>query len=134
FDERTTLRPFPQHVPQTMTRDQMQTRYREEMIADTGFTIFIAGNKLKNGVVVPADGCREEFEITKKLQKHPIPIGATGHVAHEIWTTVAANLNVFFPNKAKEIEPHFRVLGEAKHTDDELINAVFAIMDAVVKR
>jgi hypothetical protein len=117
-----------------MTREQMQTRYREEMIADTGFTIFIAGNKLKNGVVVPGDGCREEFEITKKLQKHPIPIGATGHVAQEIWTAVVANLDAFFPGKAKEIEPHFRVLGDLHRTDDELIKSVFAIMDAVVKR
>lgn len=134
FDERTTLRPFPQHVPQTMSREQMQTRYREEMIADTGFTIFIAGNKLKNGVVVPADGCKEEFDIARKLQKYPIPIGATGHVARDIWTIVTASLDSFFPGKARKVESHFRVLGEVGRTDDELISAVFAIMDAVVTR
>ncbi len=134
FDERTTLRPFPQHLPQTMTREQMQTRYREEMIADTGFTVFIAGNKLKNGVVVPAGGCREEFEITRRLGKFPVPIGVTGHVAHEVWSTVTADLELFFPGKAKKVGVHFRVLGDANRTDDELIDAVFAIMDEVAKR
>lgn len=134
LDERTTLRPFPLEPPTTMKRAELWTRYREEMIANTGFTIFLAGNKLEGGRVVLADGCDEEFEISRRLGKYPIPIGATGSAAREIWRKVVASLETLFPGKASEVAPHFDVLGDAAATDDAWIDALFAIVDAVRDR
>ena len=134
LEDRVLLRPFPPGTPAHMTRAQMKTRFREELIAETGFTVFIAGNKLKDGSVVPADGCEEEFAITKRLGKHPIPIGVTGHVAEALWKHVTADLGTYFPGQESSVEAHFRALGDAGKTDDELIAAVFGIVGAVAGR
>jgi len=124
LDERTTLRPFP-------LEPALWTRYREEMIANTGFTIFLAGNKLKGSQIVSADGCHEEFEITRRLGKYPIPIGATGSAAREIWEKVVASLDTLFPGKANVVAPQFNVLGDTSATDDTWLTALFAIVDTV---
>jgi hypothetical protein len=80
-----------------MTREQLWTKYREEMISMAGFTIFICGNKLEAGKTVIANGVLEEFKISKALEKYPIPIGATGGAAKKIWTEVTNDLDKFYP-------------------------------------
>lgn len=131
LDERTTLRPFPQEPPISMTQAALWTRYREEMIGKTGFTIFLAGNKLRDGQTVIANGCHEEFQITCQLGRYPIPLGGTGSAAKEIWTEVVASLDTLFPGKAATVRPYFKILGDAGSSDDQFVEAIFAIVDAV---
>ena len=71
------LRPFPQGAE----AQKQWEAYRQEMIAHAGIAVFIFGNKLQAGSVVPANGVRREFEIAKANGLLLIPIGATGFMA-----------------------------------------------------
>ena len=134
IEDRVILRPLPPGTPANMTRAQMKTRFRAELIGESGFAIFIAGNKLRGGSVVLADGCEEEFAIAERLGKYPIPIGVTGYVAEALWKQVTGNLSKYFAGKERSVEKHFQALGDAGKMDDELIAAVFGIVDAVLGR
>jgi hypothetical protein len=114
-----------------MTREQLWTKYREEMISMAGFSIFICGNKLNpdSGKTVIANGVLEEFKISKALEKYPIPIGATGGAANKIWTEVTGDLDKFYPKGG--VKGHFEVLGNPNKSNDEMIEAIFAIVKRV---
>ncbi len=128
-DERLTLRPFPQEVPTGMTREQLWTRYREEMLSRAGAVVFVSGNKLVDGDVVLADGCLEEFEIAKKLQCTPIPIGCTGHAAAQVWNEVNAHVEKFYKGHAEAAKAALAILNDAQKTDDDVLTAVFTLLD-----
>ncbi|HWS14658.1 MAG TPA: SIR2 family protein [Candidatus Methylomirabilis sp.] len=132
FGDRTTLRPFPQEPPRGMTRETFWTRYREDMIANAGFAVFLCGNKLDPGTgkTVIASGVMKEFEITKRLNKYPIPVGATGHAARRIWEEVNGSLDRFFPNGG--VKGHFQTLSDTRSTNEEMVGAIFAIAKRVV--
>jgi hypothetical protein len=123
---RTIIRPFPQSVPQSMTREQLWTKYREEMISMSGFAVFVCGNKLSGGKTVIADGMLEEFKIAKALGKYPIPIGATGWAAQKIWKEVTSNLDSFYPKGG--VKGHFEVLGNPNKSNGDYVEAIFAII------
>jgi hypothetical protein len=134
FGDRTTLRPFPQEPPRGMTRETFLTRYREDMIANAGFAVFLCGNKLdpSTGKTVIASGVMKEFEITKRLNRYPIPLGATGHAARRIWEEVNGSLDRFFPNGG--VKGHFQTLRDTKSTNEEIVEAIFAIAKRVVSK
>ena len=134
FGDRTTLRPFPQEPPRGMTRETFLTRYREDMIANAGFAVFLCGNKLdpSTGKTVIAGGVMKEFEITKRLNRYPIPVGATGHAARRIWEEVNGSLDRFFPNGG--VKGHFQTLRDTKSSNEEIVEAIFAIAKRVVSQ
>jgi hypothetical protein len=134
LDERTRLRPFPQEPPQGMPRKQFWTKYREDMISNSGFAIFLCGNKLdpSTNKTVIADGVLEEFEIAKRLGKYPIPIGATGYAALRIWDEVTAALDQFYPMGG--VKGHFKTLGDEGKSNAEIVDAIFAITKRVVPK
>lgn len=133
-DERTRLRPFPQAAPKGMTLSEFWTKYREEMISNSGFTIFICGNKFDSNTnaTVIANGMLEEFEITKRLGKFPIPIGATGYAAQQIWDEVNSSLDQYYPGGG--VKGYFKTLGDPNKTNKEIVDAVFAITKRVVSK
>jgi len=117
------LRPFPQG-----TDAQKQWEYyRQEMIAHAGVAVFVFGNKLEAGKVVPANGVRREFEIARDKELLLIPIGATGYVAKELWQEVAANFGTYYPAHA-ELKPLFDGLDDASDSE-RLIGAVIEIIN-----
>jgi hypothetical protein len=130
--ERTILRPFPQTPPIGMDKEQFKTQHRTDMISNAGFTIFISGNKVEatSGDTVIAEGVLEEFEIAKHLGKYPIPIGATGWAAQQIWEDVRNSIDTFYPNS--NVREHFEVLGDSNRTDQEIIEAIFCIIEKVI--
>lgn len=134
FGDRTTLRPFSQEPPRGMTLETFLTRYREDMIANAGFAVFLCGNKLDPGTgkTVIASGVMKEFEITKRLNKYPIPVGATGHAARRIWEEVNGSLDRFFPNGG--VKGHFQTLRDTKSTNEEIVEAIFAIAKQAVSK
>jgi hypothetical protein len=132
LDDRTRLRPFPQSAPRGMTLKQFWTRYREDMIANAGFVVFICGNKMESKRIVSADGVLEEFEIAKRLGKYPIPLGFTGYAAREIWEEVIGSLEEFYPGA--DVKRLFSTLGDANKSDSEIIDAVFGVMNRVVNK
>ena len=132
IEERMTLRPFPQSdVPSGMTREQFWRKYREDMLGRAGFAIFLSGNKLDEatGNTVIANGVFEEFDIAKQFGLYPIPIGATGHAAQQIWKEVYGKLDKFYPSQG--VKKHFETLNNANKTNAELVDAIFAIIKRV---
>ncbi|MDQ1351477.1 MAG: hypothetical protein QG657_1779 [Acidobacteriota bacterium] len=129
--DRISLRPFPQTPPQGIPRAELWTRYRIEMIENVGFTIFICGNKLDTDTnqLIPATGMREEFEISKSLGKYPIPIGASGSVAKEIWDEVMASPGKFYKNI--DVNKELQVLGDQSKSIEDFVEAIFAIIRKV---
>jgi hypothetical protein len=128
-DRRTLLRPFPQVTPQGITKDAFQTKSRRDMIANAGFTLFLSGNKLDEGTgdVRPGLGVLEEFQLTREMDRYPIPIGASGHAARQIWQEVMASLDKFFPFGG--VREHFETLGKPDSTNEQLVEAVFKIIE-----
>jgi len=127
LDERTVLRPFPQEHPTHGSRDDLWKRYRREMIGKAGFAVFLSGNKLVGGSVVTADGVEKEFDIAVEFGVTPIPIGATGHAARDLWTRVSGDLKKFYGGSAQKISKDFNMLNSNTASNDELLAAVFNI-------
>lgn len=128
IESRVLLRPFPQSVPDTMTRAEVWTRYRQDMISQSGHAIFISGNKLDpaSSKVTTANGVHEEFQIAKALGKSLIPIGATGWAALDLWKEVVANLDQHFAGI--DVKSEFDIIGKDSSTNDQIVEAIFSII------
>jgi hypothetical protein len=130
-NDRTVLRPFPQEAPDGISRAEFWTRYREDMITRSGFAVFLCGNKQDGGQTITASGVLEEWEIAKRMGKYPIPVGATGHAARRIWDEVTPSPETFYPKGG--VQRHFKTLGDENSSDEDIIEAVFAIIKRIVK-
>jgi Sir2- and TIR-associating SLOG family/SIR2-like domain len=117
------LRPFPQGAD----AQKQWEYYRQEMIAHAGVAVFVFGNKLEAGNVVPANGVRREFEIAKAKGLLLIPVGATGSMAKELWQEVTNHFDDYYPAHAA-LKPLFESLGDPKDSK-RLIDAVIDIIN-----
>ena len=92
------------------------------------------GNKLDpaSGQPIIATGVLEEFEIAKRLGKYPIPVGATGYAARQIWQEVTSSLDDFYP--CGGVKGHFRTLGDPNKAPKEIVDAIFAITKRAVSK
>ena len=126
--DRVTMRPFPQFQPDDPRRDVIWANYRRDILSKIGYAIFLCGNKLDTatGQVAPADGMRKEFAIAREMEKTLIPVGATGGVARELWQEVAATPARFY--KQDSIRQYLKVLGDESKTNEDYIEAIFAII------
>ncbi|MDX1992638.1 MAG: SIR2 family protein [bacterium] len=126
--DRVIMRPFPQIARTDPLRKQINSKYRRDMISTSGYTIFMCGNKINHETdeVVSSDGVREEFRLSRELKKFVIPIGATGDVAKEIWDEVMASPDEFFPGF--NVQKYLQILGNPDKTNQELVDAIFAII------
>jgi hypothetical protein len=121
-DERLQLWPFPQQLPGGMDRAAFWTDYRQRMIAGAGVCVVLAGNKVVDGATIPANGVREEIAIARAQGKPVIPIGATGHVARELWEESSARPADFVGVGA--IAEQLGALGNEATPIPTLVNAV----------
>ena len=108
--QRLFLRLFPQNLPGGVSRAELYTRIRKEMVEQSGAAIFLAGNKLDpaTGNAVLADGVMEEFQLAKAESKILIPIPSTGHAALKIWQEIEPQLANFYPKA--DVKAEFQVL------------------------
>lgn len=135
LEERLMLRPFPQTgFPAGTTREEFWKRYRQSMISKAGFAVFLSGNKLdpSTGDTVMAGGVLQEFEIAVELGVYPIPVGATGSAAKQIWETVTGNLGRYYPGGG--VKGHFQTLGNEGKSNQDLVEAIFAIIKRVKRQ
>jgi hypothetical protein len=128
-DDRLQLWPFPQNVPKGTDRTPFWKQYREQMISDAGICIVLAGNKFESGSTILADGVHQEVDIALSLGKIVIPVGATGHVAREIWEKVSASPTSYYGSidVAKEIA----VLGDPSSDVEALVNAIIVMLKSL---
>jgi len=90
-DEHLCIRPFPQNISDPALRANRWKKYREDILDETGISIFMFGNKEDgSGNIVEASGCIQEFEIAKAKENLIIPLGSTGYAAKHIFDTVKA--------------------------------------------
>lgn len=122
---------FDQNIEDAAERNRLYREYRERMLTQAGFAIFLAGNKLSGDAVVQADGVLQEFEITVRTGGLAIPIGATGHLAADLWQRVRADPAHYYGDsvataaldRLAPCEPGRPEVGPA-----ELIDATFEII------
>lgn len=124
-DEHLCLRPFPQGIKDSNKRKELYTKYRNDMIRQVGYAIFMFGNKKVDGRIVQADGCREEFEIAKEKKKTIIPIGSTGYVSQEILEEMKQNIDQY-----PYLEDYVSKL-ETENDIDELVEIILKIIESV---
>ena len=133
-DEQLILRPFPQNQTGTTPLPALWDEYRKDMIPLAGIAIFLFGNKLDNGKVVPANGVRREFEIAIENGLYVIPVGATGYMAEELWKEVSANLDKFYPGYSPEFADNFAELGNSALEPDALLKSIINLIDKIIRR
>jgi hypothetical protein len=124
-DERIQMWPFPRSVPTGTDLASFKKTYREGMIANAGVCIVLSGNKFVSGAIVPADGVRQEVEIARAQGKIVIPIGATGHVAQELWASTRGKAELF---GGADVIKSLDVLGDRSVSVGTLTQAVIDIL------
>jgi hypothetical protein len=127
------LRPFPQQVYGTHPKEAVWKRYRDDMCSHAGIALFIFGNKLADGEVVPSNGMREEFEIAKSKGVFLLPIGATGYVAKTLWEEVKNSFYTLYPGMDPTIKDKFLLLGDEMKTPGEILNIVLSILKELIE-
>lgn len=125
-DQRLQLWPFPQELPAGVDRAAFWNEYRTRMISHAGVCLVLAGNKRTDAGIVPADGVRKEIEIARQQGKIVLPIGATGHVARELWEQYRADLRTYFGDI--DIAAKMDVIGTEASFDAAIVTAVIEIL------
>jgi hypothetical protein len=59
--DRLILRPFPRQEVPNVDKKALYTEYREQMIAQAGFCVFVCGNRLKEGYSSGEAHCRQSW-------------------------------------------------------------------------
>jgi hypothetical protein len=131
--DRLVLRPFPRSV-ENERKPKVYREWREAMLGLSGISIFVAGNKPDRDTkqIIRGDGVMQEFEIgtTPPLNNFPIPIGATGYAARDIWETVMKNPSRYYGRL--DVKDPLQALGRENITDEQAMNAVFDIVTRCV--
>jgi SLOG family protein/SIR2-like protein len=92
-NERVRVTAFDQDID---SRELVYQEYREQMLKDSGFAIFVSGNRLEGTDVRDATGVQNEFETAIRKGVIPIPVGATGYVASKLWRVVRDQPHEYF--------------------------------------
>lgn len=122
-DDFLILRPFPQNIEDKKERDELWSKYREEMIADAGIAVFFFGNKIENEKVIDSNGVFQEFEVAIKMGLKVIPVGCTGYVSNKLWNRVIDAMDDYYPQD-EELYAAIKSLGEGTEDDSFIINNI----------
>ncbi len=90
------LKPFPQFQTGGKSLKNLWEEYRQKMIAQSGISIYLHGNKLVDGEIVEANGVIREFEITRENGNISIPLPHTGYAAKSIFDTISADPKQYY--------------------------------------
>lgn len=126
FERNLLLRPFPRNLPSLSSEAEFNRKYREGMIANCEFAIFIAGTSRSNRESV---GVLQEYEIARSLGKFPIPIGVTGFAAQRIWEMMESQIESIYHGA---VSPRlFKRLNSSTVSNEKLLDSVFEIINEV---
>lgn len=95
LEDSLIIRPFPQHIPDPQERQRVWADYRSRILSEVGVALFLFGNKMVGGDVVPADGMEKEWEIARAKGLALLPIGATGSMARTLAERAAADPDTY---------------------------------------
>lgn len=123
-------RPFPVGAGDTRARQRLFRQYRDDLAAEAGIALYLFGNKRDTrGRLVQADGMRDEFDCGQAAGVVPLPVGATGDVAHALWTQVSENPAAYYPQASAAFMKHFQMLGRRTANNEQLIRSVLAMVE-----
>ncbi|MDI3322006.1 SIR2 family protein [Pinibacter soli] len=114
------LQLFP--FPVSSNSPDIQNNYRDNMISHAGITIFLFGNKLKDGSLINSPGLEKEFKISEQKKLLLVPVGATGYASRELWNEVINNYDKYYQEKNKF--EMLKKLGDTSLTNSQLINII----------
>jgi hypothetical protein len=124
------LRPFTQLIPEGADPQVYWQPYREDLVRQAGICIFIAGIKdaAEGGTAkrVTAEGVLREFEIIARLGRSPVPVGATGGAAAEIWRQIDKDYDRFFNTMPRNL---FQALNDDGAGPEDLVKAVGRVLE-----
>lgn len=121
LDDALVLRPFPQVVTGTKSKEERNLEYRQKMMKHAGIALFIFGNKDDGkGSWKISNGMIEEFELAIKQGVIPLPVGSTGYASEELWNKVMAKPSLYYPNNTELLDA-IKKIGDKIKTDEELI-------------
>ena len=147
LDEYLKLMPFPQFtsgdftglsdVEKQIRKKERNNLYRDLMLSEAGVAVFLFGNKEKKDIsgnitIINSNGMYEEFQIAKQKGIKPIPVGATGYMAKEIWNEVMKDFTFYYGND-EEIKEKLQVIGSKHSPQQEIIKAIIFIIDKLNK-
>jgi hypothetical protein len=71
----------------------------------------------------------KEFDIAVRKGLSVIPVGATGHVAEDLWNRVRNDFNIYCPGASVEFRKLFDAIGPSDDPNPkELTEAILAII------
>lgn len=124
LDDALVLRPFPQVVTGTKSKDERNLEYRNEMMRHAGIALFIFGNKDdEKGGWKNSNGMIEEFELAVQQNVISLPVGATGYASEELWNKVMTKPSLYYPNNPELLDA-IKQIGDKTKTNDELITQI----------
>ena len=125
---RVSFFPFPQQQPMETSKEAFRSQYRKSIMANAGFAVYISGNRLEpnSKAAIVAPGVMEEFEVATQLGTIPIPVGASGWAAQEIWRQVSNQPTRYYG--ATDVSAPLKILGEAGRGNDDYIAAMFEMI------
>jgi hypothetical protein len=125
---RVSFFPFPQKEPEGITEAAFNSQYRTSILSNSGFAVYVSGNRLDQSgkSTVVASGVLDEFAIATNLGTFPIPLGASGWAAQEIWKRVSQEPSRYYGTT--DVSSQLKVLGEAGRSNDEYIAAIFEMI------
>ena len=132
-DDQLILKPFPQSVVAGQNKQELWTKYRNQMLSYAGVAIFIFGNKVVDGKIKPSNGMEEEFSIAKEKGLFLLPIGCTGYVAKELWEKVNADFDHYNPNCDPKIKELFSTLSCSDSSPEKIIDTTLEIVVRLTK-
>jgi hypothetical protein len=133
-DDALVMRPFPQVATGGANLGEQWTEYRKAMLDHAGIAIFLFGNKRDaTGKLVLSNGMREEFDLSIKAKINPLPIGATGFMANDLWKEVQGNFTSYYPHASASFSEAFARLSDPSVTPDELLNVIRIAMHELQK-
>ncbi|MFC3682641.1 SIR2 family protein [Hydrogenophaga luteola] len=125
-EDQLIVRPFPQHGGNLK---ELWEQYRQRMISLAGVAVFVFGNKLDDTRnLVPANGVHREFQIAMENGLVPIPVGATGYVAEELWNETLRDPAKYYPGIEGWILPIIQELGRKDLSPDQLTRHILEII------
>jgi|SRR5258708_33221620 hypothetical protein len=99
------------------------------MISRVGFSIFVCGNRKYPSGAAIGPGTMEEFAISARLGRFPIPFGASGWAAEKIWNEVMGDQGRFYGDV--DVTHHMQILKDSARTDEEYIEAIFGMIKSL---
>lgn len=126
FDEFMKIMPFPQGLLDSRTA---WSQYRQEMIQDTGISIFVMGNKKDkvSGNIVLSSGMQEEYDISQKNGNFLIPVGATEYKAADLWNQQMKIRDDSFSPTENEME----TLNDKSKTLNQHLDTIISILKRI---